>query len=406
MKNAQQLLDKVRKIDPAYGHWIAVYVNMSHLRVHNQGRDQIMAASSAFTKIFDSYNASEYRLSNGDFIVLCDETPLDYIQGAIEKVKGLFSEDPFAVNEGGDFCILYDLRRQYPEFLTVVAGAVSEENLERPTYSYNRRGQSEELAAQEPLTLDKLQKIEDMLKTADISNLIKHQAIFELNDQGAFVQKFQEVYVSIRELQTVVAPQTDFFSCPWLFFHLTRTLDRRMLSLLRHFNNAAIIKSYSINLNISTILSPLFQRFHESFRSQNNLNVVIEIQKMDAFADIGAFTFACDYLKNHGYKVALDAVTHLMLPYLRMEHLPLDFVKLQWSSDLNGVPDHPVFDLFNQWAHRENGPTLIMTRCDTEDAVAAGKQAGIGYFQGYYIDKLIAEKTRAAKVVNLKKRKI
>ena len=394
MENAQKLLEKVRRLDPNNERWVAIYVNMSHLLVHNQGHQQVSAAANAFDKIARKHNSNTYRIGTGDVIFLCEDTPKELIQSAVESLKNLFHEDPFAANNDVEFCMVYSLQHQYPEFLSVVANAVSKENSERLTYTAARSTTNVNDALQEPLTLEKLQKIEDMLKSADVSNLVKHQAIFELDEKDTLVQKFQEVYLSITELRDQVAPFTDFYTNPWLFFHLTRTLDRRVLTLLRHFNSASIIKSYSVNLNISTVLSPIFQTFHESFKGQQPAEIIIEIQKMDAFADIGAFTYACDFLKERGYKVCLDGITHMMLPLLNLKNMPIQYAKLFWFQEFAGANFSGVHAQIKEMVGDEAMPQLILSRCDTGEGFETGKKSGIKYFQGYYIDKMISEKSR------------
>ena len=72
---------------------------------------------------------------------------------------------------------------------------------------------------------------------------------------------FQELYVSIPDLQQTVLPEYDLGSNKWLFQHLTQTLDTRMLSMLMRNDDSTISSSFSINLNVSTILSPQFLNF-------------------------------------------------------------------------------------------------------------------------------------------------
>ena len=67
-----------------------------------------------------------------------------------------------------------------------------------------------------------------------------------------------------------------------LFQHLTQSLDRRMLpQVLRDYANAE--RPFSLNLNISTILSEDFQRFDQGIGLGVRGRLVIELQKVDIF---------------------------------------------------------------------------------------------------------------------------
>ena len=62
-------------------------------------------------------------------------------------------------------------------------------------------------------------------------------------------------------------PDFDLASNLWLFQHLTQTLDARMLSMLIRNDDKSIASSFSINLNVHTILSPPFLDFDASLKA-------------------------------------------------------------------------------------------------------------------------------------------
>ena len=120
--------------------------------------------------------------------------------------------------------------------------------------------------------------------------------------------------VSIPELRDAAMRKRDIALDRLLFEHLTQTLDRRVLTMLRCGDDSALAHSYSLNLNVSTLISPEFETFDQSLRSATRGTIVIELEKVDIFNDIGAYIFARDYVRERGYRIRLDGVTALTLP--------------------------------------------------------------------------------------------
>ena len=58
---------------------------------------------------------------------------------------------------------------------------------------------------------------------------MRRQAICTLPEDGSPQPMFRELYISIDELRNAVVPDCDLTSDRWLFLHLTKTLDDRML---------------------------------------------------------------------------------------------------------------------------------------------------------------------------------
>src|SRR3546814_3870070 len=99
-------------------------------------------------------------------------------------------------------------------------------------------------------------------------NLMRRQAVCAITPGSHAPQPvFRELYISIADLQQSVLPEFDLASNLWLFQHLTQTLDSRMLSMLVRNDDSSIASSFSINLNVGTILSPPFLNFDSSLKA-------------------------------------------------------------------------------------------------------------------------------------------
>jgi len=194
---------------------------------------------------------------------------------------------------------------------------------------------------------------------------------------------------SIDELRSAIMPGYDIASDRWLFQHLTQTLDLRMLQLLMKNDDRVIASGFSVNLNVATLLSDRFLAFDANLRSATRGTVIFELQTIDIFSDLGAYLFARDFVKERGYRVCLDGVTDLTLPFIDRERLGLDLIKVVWNPDMLGSGREAKRDEFRKLIASFGRARTILCRCDSEEAVATGQSLGISLFQGRYIDRLL-----------------
>jgi EAL domain-containing protein (putative c-di-GMP-specific phosphodiesterase class I) len=212
---------------------------------------------------------------------------------------------------------------------------------------------------------------------------------------------FRELYISIDELRAIVMPGYNIASDRWLFQHLTQTLDLRMLQLLMKNDDRAIASGFSVNLNVATLLSDRFLAFDANLKSATRGTVIFELQAIDIFSDLGAFIFARDFVKERGYRVCLDGVTDLTMPFIDRERLGLDMIKIVWNPDMLGSGREAKRDEFRKQIASFGRARTILCRCDGEEAVSVGQSLGINLFQGRHIDRLLG--VGAASVGELQK---
>ena len=196
------------------------------------------------------------------------------------------------------------------------------------------------------------------------------------------------MYVSIEDLGRTLLPGVSIGSDPWLFQRLTRTLDRRVLRQVAH-DQAKSDKAFSLNLNVATVLSPDFRRFEQALGSGARGRLVVEFQHIDIFADMPAYLFAREYLRELGFKVCIDGLTPMTLSFIDRGKLGLDLLKMHWSDDLlDGMGADAVAAL--ERSVRDAGVArIIMCRCESETALQIGFNMGISLFQGRHIDGLL-----------------
>ncbi|MGH7091283.1 MAG: hypothetical protein ACREFQ_20500, partial [Stellaceae bacterium] len=259
-----------------------------------------------------------------------------------------------------------------------------------------RRKRASQLASTSPasdrLPMDPvgLNELITTISRADLTNMLRRQSICTIVPGETPKPLFREIYISIADLRETVMPKRDIASDRWLFQYLTQTLDKRVLALLRKADDSGLSHSFSFNLNISTLLSPEFQAFDANLKAGARGTIVIEVEKVDIFADIGAFLFARDFVRERSYRVCVDGMTRLTLPYVDRAGLGLDLLKLFWSADMLEGADSDRQREFLAAIERAGKGRIILARCDNEQAVQFGHSVGIKLFQGRHIEKLLS----------------
>jgi EAL domain-containing protein (putative c-di-GMP-specific phosphodiesterase class I) len=205
---------------------------------------------------------------------------------------------------------------------------------------------------------------------------------------------FRELFISIADLQQTMLPEFDLAADRWLFQHLTQTLDNRMLAMLVRNDDSTISSSFSINLNVRTILAPPFPNFDASLQAVARGTVVIELQNIDIFGDMGAYMFARDFMRERGYRICLDGMSHLALQFIDREALGLDLVKLVWTPEMADSGSAARNQELQEHVARCGRARIILSRVDSDEAVKVGQSLGITMYQGRYIDKLLQSESR------------
>ncbi|MBI3707634.1 MAG: hypothetical protein HY246_08150, partial [Proteobacteria bacterium] len=269
---AVALLDYTRRLDRHRTGRRAVYMHLSKLRPYNRREQHLRIAYNTLETLVQAHEGQIFALANADVVLLCKGATVADMDAVILKVRFLFNEDPLVMGDDGDakkrFCDWFDLEQDYPTFLAHV------ENLLAALAAEERRRSSDverQAARREPplQTLDprELARIQDALTRADLSAVMRRQAVCILVGDQPPQLVYNEVFVSIADLQQVIAPKTNLTSNRWLFQYLTETLDKRLLALLPRIDDSSIASRFALNLNVASVLSPQFLAFDTSLRA-------------------------------------------------------------------------------------------------------------------------------------------
>lgn len=323
-------------------------------------------------------DARLFTLAHGDVALVCPDTPVDEIDAVLKRIADMFGlgRTPRPADGREALFTWFDLSRPHD----VVA-------LEQRACEAEAAAEAEEGRAvtRRPITARDVSAIAKALETQPVTPFIQRQRAVTL--AGAQVGTlFCETFLSIGDLQRVVAPDIDLFAKPALFHFISRILDRCMLRSLAA-SGPQSVKPISLNLNIGTLFTPEFRRFDQVWRGA--ARPVIEIQIVDALADAEAFAVARDDLKARGYQVLLDGLTPLHLAAIDVGGLETDLIKVAWSRPQIEAVRARDPDLLPHWIEKVGRDRIVVGRVETEDAITTAVGFGVTRFQGYYIDRLM-----------------
>lgn len=406
----QLLLDYVRKLEKhRRGRQVAI-LHLSALQPQNRREHHVRIALNAFENMVKGLKGQVFVLSNSDIVFIFKDAALDETESAIIKVKFLFSDDPMLVDEGeGDkvaFVDWFDMERDYGELLALAQRAAHEEDARRTqefAKGFIAQQAAKQVSAGQPLTPQMLNRIEEALMRADLSNMMRRQAICAIVGKASPQPIFSELFISIADLRETLLPDVNLASSPWLFQHLTETLDRRVLAMLIKHDDRTVAGDVSINLNVQTLIAPEFLTFDDNLQAGMRGTIVLEVQKVDVFADLGAFLFARDFAHERGYRVCIDGANLESLPFIDRTRLGVDLIKITWNPAMKTglLPNGMKID---QYIARCGAGRAILARCDDQEAIDFGRQAGITMFQGRHVEALIANDSKRVKGISALRR--
>jgi EAL domain-containing protein (putative c-di-GMP-specific phosphodiesterase class I) len=368
----------------------AVHIHLSRLRPYNRRGHHLRIAANTFESLVTAYEGQLFQLSNADIMFVCKGASVADLDAAVVKVRYLFSEDPVTQEDSAAkqdrFCTWFDLEQGYDAFLKQAEILFAEQEKRRTESSATSAKPVPQLNALDPAGLG---QIITSLARADLSNVMRRQPVCALLPGQPPQIVFHELYVSIAGLQQVIAPGFDLTTNRWLFQYLTETLDKRMLALVARGLESSLSSRFSLNLNVATLLSPEFLAFDASLKASARGTLVLELQAVDIFADMNAYVFARDFVRERGYRLCLDGLSHLSSGLIDRARLELDLVKILWSSDMLDDPSGQRHDELKKAIAAAGEARVIMTRCDSAEAVRLGESFGIHMFQGRHIDGLV-----------------
>ena len=400
---AAALLDHVVRLERYRHGRCAARLRLSRLMPENRRPHHCRIAFTVLRSTLQGLDVEVYALDDLDLVLLGRTADKRALAAAVDKLRGLFKGDPLFDREGDDpasaFCIWTDVEADYDDFLNEVRAIAAEERERRRAERAQRQDKKGEPTDEprRPLDLERLARLEKLLASADISNLVRQQPVCAISPDMTPRRVLVECFTSIDDLERILMPDTDMTRHRGLFQYLTLILDDRMLAYLKRRDGRGTERYFSVNLNVASILSPAFLAFDGALPVGVRGTIVLELQQADVFADLRAFAFARDFVRERGYRVCIDGVTRQSLAYADRDELGVDLVKLTWAPELAAVLDGARSHDLRRAADRVGPERIILHRCESADAIRFGHALGITMFQGHHVDELLPLGERAAR---------
>ncbi|SMF79824.1 EAL domain-containing protein [Tistlia consotensis] len=398
-RQATLLLESVQRLAKRRHGRLAVHLRLSQLVSDSTPPQHMRIAVSVFETGIQGLQGELFVLDNFDVVFIGLAREATALQKAVEKVDFLLQGDPLAdsMRKANGLARWFDLGLDYEEFLSYARQLAVEEEQRRLSRA-SIEAQSTRRQPRQELDLSGLAQLERALNSADISSLVRQQAVCAIGKNMRPSRVLTEFFTSIREVEKVLSPDTDLAQNRLLFQYLTQILDKRMLAYLRHAGDRRFGRYISLNLNVASLLSPSFLSFDADLPVGVRGKIIIELQQPDVYADLRAYSFARDLARQQGYRLCLDGVTRHSLPLIDRAHLDMEFVKLVWNDELRGAVEGKGRAEIRAAVERVGLQHLILHRCETEEVVRQGQELGIQLFQGHYIDALLPlEEQRAGR---------
>ena len=390
-----RFLDELKAQDAATRNKGVIRLHLSRLLPENRDAKHLRNAETAFDALTRTRSAWLYRLRNSDLMVVFENHETEAAEQAVLKLLKHWERDPLMQKSKGDarknrLASWFDMAEDYDKLLTFAMRqsvttdkstrkSLTELIAERELYHTN-------LERGAPLTPLELGRAEDALARVDLSSFTRRQPVCAFVEDGKPEVIFTEVFVSIGDLRETLMPSTDLTINPWLFQHFTQTLDRRVMAQIARREDRTLARDgFSINVNVSTVLSEEFLAFDDNF-APSSQDVVLEMRVEDIFADPASFAYARDFVMERGYRICIDSLSLKTFPFADTNRLGVAYAKLMWTPDLAALIGTTQGQELKQMIRDRKKGRTILARCDSDAAVRVGQQLGITLFQGRYID--------------------
>ncbi len=404
VKKDTVIFDYLRKMEKNLDDYRALYLKTGNLENQNMRAVQRQSLIETFEAVIKKSGGELFALPNDDMVVFFNRAAREEILTCLVKLRFILHDDPLIRDnpdlEKSGFAKFYDLSGGTEKFREAIRKAIETSGATEKNSAQNANAALAQGAMygggvrklRRQLTPQMLGKLQKALSMADFSSLIRRQSVCAVIGHSAPQMLFDEVFVSIADLRDTLLPDVDLTANPWLFQYLTETLDKRVLASVSRHDDGSLINNFSMNLNVSTILSDEFLQFDEDINASMRSTIVLELQLADIFSDIKAFILAKTFAQYRGYKVCIDGITVDKLKYIDREQLGADLIKIIWHPTFMDVVNEDKH--FTDYVNKAERAKMIICRVDDPQAVEVGNSLGINLYQGRYIQRLLSAQPR------------
>ena len=214
---------------------------------------------------------------------------------------------------------------------------------------------------------------------------IRAQHLAEIEPGQQPVQVMREFYASMDLLRRHALKGVEMRGSGNLFNQLTILLDQIVLASFQQSNPDAV--RCSLNMNVESVFTRGFEEFIETTGPADFANILFEFRQANIIQNFDEFSVACDLIRSHGGRIAVDAMFPETVGLVNLGRLKVEMAKVFWRQNAETVLPERRDDIR---ALQDAGVRIVFARVDDETAVAVGQELGVKLFQGFYVDRLIS----------------
>jgi hypothetical protein len=193
-----------------------------------------------------------------------------------------------------------------------------------------------------------------------------------------------EIFISMGHLRQQLLPGVDIGSNRNLFQELTQRLDR---IILRSLAESRLVQgSVCVNLNVSNLLSPDFERLAQKLYERDGAELWVDLDIPDVMANLRDFREAQTIFKRFRVSAMADSLPPELVTTTLRSDLGLQGCKFIYPED------DPELDHLSGAIKRVREAKLVpvLTRVEKDSAIGAGQKANVNAFQGFYVNDLLS----------------
>jgi hypothetical protein len=215
---------------------------------------------------------------------------------------------------------------------------------------------------------------------------IRAQPISEIASGQPPVQIMREYYASMDLLRRHALKGVEMRGSGNLFNQLTILLDQIVLTSFRQSNPDGV--SCSLNMNVESVFTRGFEEFLDTTDESTFGNILFEFRQANIIQNFDEFSVACDLIRAHGGRIAVDAMFPETVGLINLGRLQVEMAKVFWRQNAETVLPDRRDDVR---ALQEAGVRVVFSRVDDQTAIDVGQELGVRLYQGFYVDRLLTQ---------------
>lgn len=343
----------------------------------------------AMSKLAARTKARFYRATAGDFVMMvkADEGPMialvrDLKIDLLRLVEQSFPGS-FGTIDQTRLVVCYDLLTNYRSAADrVTRFAQASQKLEEPDGDGKLR----------PLTGTDIERVLAAYKKFGSERFVKafvrHQEAVSIEVTGAMKPLMSEYFISMDLLRKPLMIDVEMRGSGRLFNEFTLMLDQIMLEAFPTI--APEDQDCSMNLNVQSVFTPVFEQFVARASAERMRHVIFEFRQANIVEHFDEFQTARGLIKDRGARIAVDQIFPQTVGLVDLDYLGASLAKVHWR------PGAEEFLNERKRALKyimDCGVIPILIRVDDPNAVPVGHSLGITAFQGFSIDGRLKEQS-------------